>query len=68
MSDRFTYARAKAAVLRSANGSTSHLARKLGFTYNEAAELMQRLERQGVVTAPNPSGQRAVLHPANDRS
>lgn len=54
--------------MRSANGSTTHLARRLGLNYNEAAELMVRLQQEGVVTAPNASGRRIVLNPANDPS
>lgn len=65
--DQFIYARAKAVVLGSGNGSTSHLARRLRLHHSEALELMEKLEREDLVTAPDSKGRRVVLRPANDR-
>ena len=53
--------RAKLIVTRSLNGSTSHLARKMKLAYAEANTLMQQLQRDKVVSAPDHLGRRIVL-------
>ena len=55
------YPKARAVVVGSQIGSTSHLQRKLGLGYNAAAALMERLQAAGVVSAPNAAGKREVL-------
>ena len=67
MTDPFLERRASAIVSRTRNGSTSHLARSLNVSWNEAFELMRQMEREGEVSAPNATGRRIVLHAANDR-
>jgi S-DNA-T family DNA segregation ATPase FtsK/SpoIIIE len=41
--------------------STSYLQRKLKIGYKKAASLIERLERDGVISAPDASGKRTVL-------
>lgn len=53
--------RAVQSVTESGTASTSGLQKQLGLGYNEAARLMERLEREGIVSAPNSSGVREVL-------
>ncbi|MDA8001935.1 MAG: DNA translocase FtsK [Alphaproteobacteria bacterium] len=55
------YARAKRVVVESGRVSTSYLQRRLGVGYNRAANLVERMEADGFVSAPNPSGRREVL-------
>ncbi len=55
------YDQAVAVVLRDRKCSTSYIQRRLGVGYNKAASLVERMEKEGVVGAPNQSGKRAVL-------
>jgi DNA segregation ATPase FtsK/SpoIIIE, S-DNA-T family len=55
------YDRAVNIVLRDKKCSTSYIQRRLSVGYNKAASLVERMERQGVVGAPNHSGKRAIL-------
>lgn len=48
-------------VVTEARASTSFLQRKLGIGFNKAADLIDRLEASGVVTAPDHVGKRLVL-------
>jgi S-DNA-T family DNA segregation ATPase FtsK/SpoIIIE len=57
------YDQAVAVVTREKKASTSYLQRVFRIGYNTAANLMDRLEREGVVSAPNHSGKREVLAP-----
>jgi S-DNA-T family DNA segregation ATPase FtsK/SpoIIIE len=41
--------------------STSYIQRKLMIGYNQAAELMEHFEAEGIVSAPNSAGVRVVL-------
>ena len=41
--------------------STSYLQRRLTIGYNRAADLMERMEREGIVSAPGFGGRRQVL-------
>ncbi|WP_395622182.1 DNA translocase FtsK [Sphingomonas daechungensis] len=66
MSDPFIERRATAIVLRSRNGSTSHLARSLKVSWNDAFRLMEELQLRGLVSAPDKSGRRFVLYAVND--
>ncbi|MGO9674236.1 MAG: DNA translocase FtsK [Methylocella sp.] len=55
------YDRAVAIVLRDRKCSTSYIQRRLSVGYNKAASLVERMEQEGVVGAPNHSGKRAIL-------
>jgi len=50
-------------VRRDRKASTSYLQRRLQIGYNRAANLIEELEAQGVVSEPNSKGQREVLIP-----
>jgi DNA segregation ATPase FtsK/SpoIIIE, S-DNA-T family len=55
------YDRAVAIVLRDKKCSTSYIQRRLSVGYNKAASLVERMEEEGIVGAPNHSGKRAIL-------
>jgi S-DNA-T family DNA segregation ATPase FtsK/SpoIIIE len=55
------YAQAMAIVLRDKRASTSYLQRRLKVGYNKAATLIERLEEEGVISAPNHAGKRTIL-------
>ena len=55
------YDRAVNIVLRDRKCSTSYIQRRLSVGYNKAASLVERMEKEGVVGAPNHSGKRAIL-------
>ncbi len=55
------YDRAVAIVLRDRKCSTSYVQRRLSVGYNKAASLIERMEKEGVIGAPNHSGKRAIL-------
>jgi DNA segregation ATPase FtsK/SpoIIIE, S-DNA-T family len=55
------YDRAVNIVLRDRKVSTSYIQRRLSVGYNKAASLVERMEREGVVSAPNHSGKREIL-------
>jgi S-DNA-T family DNA segregation ATPase FtsK/SpoIIIE len=55
------YDRAVAIVLRDKKCSTSYVQRRLSIGYNKAASLVERMEQEGIVGAPNHSGKRAIL-------
>jgi S-DNA-T family DNA segregation ATPase FtsK/SpoIIIE len=55
------YDRAVAIVLRDKKCSTSYIQRRLSIGYNKAASLVERMEEEGIVGAPNHSGKRAIL-------
>jgi len=57
------YDRAVALVRADRKASTSYLQRRLGIGYNRAADLIERMERDGLVSAPNASGKRELLTP-----
>ncbi len=59
--DEDLYAQAMSVVLRDRRASTSYLQRRLKVGYNKAATLIERLEEDGVVSAPNHAGKRNVL-------
>jgi len=50
-------------VLRDRRASTSYIQRRLKIGYNKAATLIEDMEEQGVISAPNHKGQREVLVP-----
>lgn len=55
------FAQAIAIVVRDQRASTSYLQRRLKIGYNKAAGLIDRLEEEGVISAPNHAGKREVL-------
>lgn len=61
------YDRAVAIVLRDKKCSTSYVQRRLSIGYNKAASLVERMEKEGIVSAPNHSGKRMILVGGGDR-
>lgn len=55
------YDRAVALVLRDRKASTSYVQRRLSIGYNRAADLIERMERDGLISAPNHAGRREIL-------
>ncbi len=55
------YDRAVNIVLRDRKCSVSYIQRRLSVGYNKAASLVERMEKEGVVSAPNHSGKREIL-------
>jgi S-DNA-T family DNA segregation ATPase FtsK/SpoIIIE len=55
------YDRAVAIVLRDRKASTSYVQRRLSIGYNRAADLIERMEREGLISAPNHTGRRDIL-------
>jgi len=58
------YDKAVAHVLESRRASISGVQRQLRIGYNRAARLIEEMEAQGIVSAPEHNGQREVLAPA----
>lgn len=59
------YEKAVAIVLRDRKASTSYLQRRLAIGYNRAADLIERMERQGIITPAAGSARRDVLVPGD---
>ena len=57
------YDRAVAIVLRDRKASTSYIQRRLSIGYNRAADIIERMEREGLVSAANAVGKRDILVP-----
>ena len=55
------YARAVQIIITSERPSISFLQRQLGIGYNKSANLIERMEKAGVVSAPDSQGKRVVL-------
>ena len=55
------YDKAVAIVLRDRKASTSYLQRRLGIGYNRAADLVERMEREGLIGPANNVGKREIL-------
>ncbi len=60
-SDDDLYDRAVAIVLRDRKASMSYVQRRLSIGYNRAANLIERMEREGVISAANNVGKRDIL-------
>jgi len=60
------YDQAVAIVVRDKRPTISYIQRKLRIGYNRAAELIDEMEDQGVISAPNHKGQREILAPNHD--
>ena len=54
------YFRAAALIVKEGKVSTSFVQRKLAIGYNKASRLVERMEEQGIVSAPNHVGKREV--------
>ncbi|WP_254634142.1 DNA translocase FtsK [Mesorhizobium sp. GbtcB19] len=54
-------------VKRDKKCSTSYIQRRLGVGYNRAASLVERMEKEGLVGAPNHVGKREILTGRRDR-
>ncbi|MFN4008634.1 MAG: DNA translocase FtsK 4TM domain-containing protein [Pannonibacter sp.] len=55
------YDKAVAVVLRDKKVSTSYVQRRLGIGYNRAASLIERMEKEGLISAANHAGKRELL-------
>jgi len=55
------YDEAKSVVLSDQKTSISYLQRKLQIGYNRSANIIEQLEQQGVLSAPNAKGSREIL-------
>ncbi len=55
------YDQAVAVVTRDRKASTSYVQRRLQIGYNRAASLIEKMEREGVVSAANHAGKRDIL-------
>ena len=55
------YREAVAIVRRDKRASTSYVQRRLKIGYNRAASLIERMEQEGVISAPNHAGKREIL-------
>jgi S-DNA-T family DNA segregation ATPase FtsK/SpoIIIE len=55
------YERAVKVVQRDKKCSTSYIQRRLSIGYNRAASLVERMEQEGLVGAPNHVGKREIL-------
>jgi S-DNA-T family DNA segregation ATPase FtsK/SpoIIIE len=55
------YDKAVHIVLTDKKASTSYVQRRLAIGYNKAASLIERMEKEGVISPPNHSGKREIL-------
>ncbi|WP_202333361.1 DNA translocase FtsK [Mesorhizobium sp. L-8-3] len=60
------YDQAVKVVLRDKKCSTSYIQRRLGIGYNRAASLVERMEKEGLVGAPNHVGKREIIAGRHD--
>ncbi len=58
------YERARTIVLSERKVSTSYIQRRLSIGYNRAADIIDRMEREGLITPAGSTGRREVLKPA----
>ncbi|HMN38200.1 MAG TPA: DNA translocase FtsK [Hyphomicrobium sp.] len=61
VSESDLYDRAVAIVMRDRKPSISYLQRRLSIGYNRAADLIERMEREGLVSQASPTGKREIL-------
>ncbi|MGE0150456.1 MAG: DNA translocase FtsK, partial [Parvibaculaceae bacterium] len=59
------YDQAVAVVLRDKKVSTSYIQRRLQIGYNKAASLIERMEKEGLISAANATGKREILVPGD---
>ncbi|QKX01499.1 DNA translocase FtsK [Wolbachia endosymbiont of Cruorifilaria tuberocauda] len=55
------YKQAVIIIQRDRKVSTSYIQRQLRIGYNRAANIIERMEKEGIVSAPNHSGKREIL-------
>jgi len=55
------YAQAKEIVIRDKKPTISYIQRRLGVGYNKAAGFMERMEQEGIVSAPDANNKRHIL-------
>ncbi|MGV3490858.1 MAG: DNA translocase FtsK [Devosia sp.] len=55
------YDKAVNVVLQDKKVSTSYIQRRLAVGYNKAATLIERMEKEGVISGPNHAGKREIL-------
>ena len=55
------YEQAVQIVLRDKKPSISYVQRQLRIGYNRAADLIDRMEREGIITAASPTGKREII-------
>ncbi|MDR2831880.1 MAG: DNA translocase FtsK [Rickettsiales bacterium] len=55
------YNQAVAIIQRDQKVSTSYIQRQLRIGYNRAANIVERMEKEGIVSSPNYSGKREIL-------
>jgi S-DNA-T family DNA segregation ATPase FtsK/SpoIIIE len=60
------YQQAVQIVMRDQKATTSYIQRRLQIGYNRAASLIERMEHEGVVSAPNHAGKREILMGGGD--
>ena len=60
------YDKAVAIVLRDKKVSISYVQRQLRIGYNRAADLIDRMEAEGVISKPNIAGKREILVPTDN--
>ncbi len=60
-SDGDLYVKAVAIVRRDKKASISYVQRQLRIGYNRAATLIEKMEAEGIITAPNISGKREII-------
>lgn len=63
--DATIYMQAVGLLVLTEKASTSFLQRVLGISYRDAAEMMERAEKAGVVSPPNFLGKREVIAKCN---
>ncbi len=59
------YDQAVAVVLRDKKVSTSYVQRRLQIGYNKAASLIERMEKEGLISSANATGKRELLVPGD---
>jgi len=55
------FEKAKEIILKEKRTSISYLQRRLNIGYNRAANIIEQMERMGILSAPNGKGQREIL-------
>lgn len=60
------YDQAVAIILRDKKPTTSYIQRRLSIGYNKAATLIEKMEQEGVISAPNAAGKREILVPGGE--
>ena len=48
-------------IMKDKRVSTSYIQRKLQIGYNRAARIIEEMEKQGIISAPNNQGKREIL-------